>query len=150
MLFNIFHILNIFRSFFLQQEVNLRVALTWQYISPSMFLCAQADAMIGGKSTNITTLFAMMMLRKYGDRSNCLKAGRVKTNSVNAWNTQPTIKSTTILAPKPKYSASFSREDIFALRLREFFTGPPSLTPEGKWTVLRNNKILLRKYVAPS
>lgn len=89
---------------------------TWQYISPSIFSCAQADAMVGGKSTNMTTLFASMMLRKYGERSNCLKAGCIKTRSVNAWNTQPTIRREIILVPKPKNSASLS-DDIFTERL---------------------------------
>lgn len=77
-----------------------------------MFFWAQADAIVGGKSTNTTTLLASMMLRKYGDRSNCLNAGCIKTNSVKAWNTQPTISRTTMLVPNPKNSPSLSEADI--------------------------------------
>ena len=68
--------------------------------------------MVGGKSTNMNTLLAIMMLRKYGDKSNCLNAGCIKTSRVNPWNIQPTISNTVMLVPKPKNSASLN-EDIF-------------------------------------
>lgn len=95
-------------------------SLTWQYISPSIFSWAQADAIVGGKSTNMTTLLASMMLRKYGDRSNCLNAGCIKTSNVNAWNAQPTVKRTAMLVPNPKNSPSL-RRDISPSDLTTFF-----------------------------
>ena len=94
--------------------------LTWQYVSPSIFSRAQADAIVGGKSTNMTTLLASMMLRKYGDRSNCLNAGCIKTSSVNAWNAQPTVNRTAMLVPNPKNSPSL-RKDISPSDLTMFF-----------------------------